>query len=89
MAKRGVVLIYKTVREWCFKVGRIYAKRMRSRCPCPGDRCISTTSFSRSVAGRSSCGVRLTRTAKCSTFWCNRGGISVRPSDSPASCSRL
>jgi transposase-like protein len=34
MAKRGVVLIYETVREWCFKLGRIYAKRMRSRnCP--------------------------------------------------------
>jgi transposase-like protein len=34
MAKRGVVLIYKTVREWCFKLGRIYAKRIRSRnCP--------------------------------------------------------
>ena len=89
MAKRGVVLIYKTVREWCFKLGRIYVKRMRSRSPCPDDRCISTTSFSRSVAGRSICGVRLTRTAKCSTFGCNRGGISVQPSDCSASCARL
>ena len=31
MAKRGVVLTYETVREWCLKFGGIYAKRMRSR----------------------------------------------------------
>ena len=44
---------------------------------------------SKSVAGRSICGVRLTRIEKSSTFWCNRGGISVRPSDFSATCSRL
>jgi putative transposase len=38
MAKRGVVLTYETVREWCLKFGRAYAKRMRSRSPRPGDR---------------------------------------------------
>src|SRR6266849_7479100 len=38
MAKRGVVLTYETVREWCLKFGGAYAKRMRSRSPRPGDR---------------------------------------------------
>ena len=38
MAKRGVVLTYETVREWCLKFGRAYAKRMRSSSPRPGDR---------------------------------------------------
>src|SRR5258708_3016435 len=38
MAKRGVVLTYETVREWCLKFGGVYAKRLRSRSPRPGDR---------------------------------------------------
>ena len=38
MAKRGVVVTYETVREWCLKFGRAYTKRMRSRSPQPGDR---------------------------------------------------
>jgi putative transposase len=38
MAKRGVVLTYETVRDWCLKFGEAYAKRMRSRSPRPGDR---------------------------------------------------
>jgi putative transposase len=38
MAKRGVVLTYETVREWCLKFGEAYARRMRSRNPRPGDR---------------------------------------------------
>jgi putative transposase len=38
MAKRGVVLTYETVREWCSKFGGAYAKRMRSRSPRSGDR---------------------------------------------------
>ena len=37
MAKRGVVLTYETVREWCLKLIRVYAKRMRSCSPRPGD----------------------------------------------------
>jgi hypothetical protein len=41
------------------------------------------------VAGRSIRGVRLTRTEKSSTFWCNCGGISVWPSDCSATCSKL
>jgi putative transposase len=38
MAKRGMVLTYETVREWCSKFGGAYAKRMRSRSPRSGDR---------------------------------------------------
>lgn len=38
MAKRGVVLTYETLREWCLKLGGIYAKRMRSCSPRPSDR---------------------------------------------------
>ncbi len=38
MAKRGVVLTYEAVCEWCSKFGGAYAKRMRSRSPRSGDR---------------------------------------------------
>src|SRR5260370_3963926 len=38
MAERGVVVTYETAREWCLKFGGIYAQRMRSRSPRPGDR---------------------------------------------------
>ena len=38
MAKRGVVLTYEAVREWCLKFGGIFVKRMRSQGPRPGDR---------------------------------------------------
>ena len=51
MAKRGVVLTYETVREWCLKFGGAYAKRMRSRSPRPGDRWHLDEVFLR-IAGR-------------------------------------
>ena len=38
MARRGVELTHESVRGWCLKFGGIYAKRMRSRGPRPGDR---------------------------------------------------
>ncbi len=38
LAKRGVVLTYETVREWCLKFGQKYANDLRGRTPRPGDR---------------------------------------------------
>ena len=38
LAKRGVVLTYETVREWCLKLGQKYANDLRRRSPRPGDR---------------------------------------------------
>lgn len=38
MAGRGVELTHETVRGWCLKFGGIYARRMRSRGPRPGER---------------------------------------------------
>jgi putative transposase len=38
MATRGVAVTYESIREWCLKFGEVYAKRMRSRGPRPGDR---------------------------------------------------
>jgi putative transposase len=37
MAKRGVVVTYESVREWCLKFGGAYVKRMRSRSSPAGD----------------------------------------------------
>jgi len=37
LAERGVVLTYKTVRQWCRKFGQGYAKTLRQRRPQPGD----------------------------------------------------
>ena len=37
MAKRGVVVTYKTIRKWSQKFGRAYAKRLRHRAARPGD----------------------------------------------------
>jgi putative transposase len=38
LAMRGVALSYETVREWCLKFGQTYAKSLRHKSPCPGDR---------------------------------------------------
>jgi len=38
LAKRGGVLTYETVREWCLKFGQKYANDLRRRTPRPGDR---------------------------------------------------
>ena len=38
MATRGVAVTYESIREWCLKFGGVYARRMRSRGPRPGDR---------------------------------------------------
>jgi len=37
LARRGVVLTYETVREWCLKFGQSYANNLRRRSPRPGD----------------------------------------------------
>jgi hypothetical protein len=37
MAKRGVPVTYKTVREWCQKFGCVYAARLRKRRVAPRD----------------------------------------------------
>jgi len=38
LAMRGIVLTYKTVREWCLKFGQPYANNLRRRSPRRGDR---------------------------------------------------
>jgi putative transposase len=37
MAERGVTVTYETIREWCQKCGRAYAKRLRHGAARPGD----------------------------------------------------
>ena len=51
MAKRGIVVTYESVREWCLKFGGAYVKRMRSRSSRPGDRWYLDEIFLR-IAGR-------------------------------------
>jgi len=31
MAERGVIVTYETIRTWCYKFGKDYAKRIRAR----------------------------------------------------------
>ena len=38
MHEREVNVTYETVHEWCLKFGHLYARRLRSRSPRPGDR---------------------------------------------------
>ena len=38
LAERGIVVSYETVRRWCQKFGESFAKRLRRRCPQPGDK---------------------------------------------------
>ncbi len=38
MARRGVVLTYETVRQWCLKFGQTYAHELRRRRPPCGDK---------------------------------------------------
>ena len=38
MFERGVVLTYETVRAWCEKFGRDFAKKLKHRRPQPGDK---------------------------------------------------
>ena len=37
MAERGVTVTYESIRAWCYKFGRDYAKRIRARCGQLGD----------------------------------------------------
>jgi putative transposase len=37
MSERGIVVTYESIREWCQKFGRAYAKRLRHRMARPGD----------------------------------------------------
>jgi putative transposase len=38
LAMRGVVLTYKTIREWCLKLGQTYADDLRRRSSRPGEK---------------------------------------------------
>ncbi len=38
LAERGIVVSYETVRRWCRKFGKSFAKAMRRRRPRPGDK---------------------------------------------------
>jgi transposase-like protein len=35
---RGVTVSHETIRQWCVKFGQTYAKGLRRRRPCPGDK---------------------------------------------------
>ena len=37
MSERGVTVTYETIREWCQKFGRVYAKRLKRQAARPGD----------------------------------------------------
>ena len=38
MSSRGVVVTYESIRAWCATFGPDYAKKLRQRCPRPGDK---------------------------------------------------
>src|SRR6478752_4323891 len=38
MNKRGVVVSYETIRQWCAKFGQVYANQLRRRRARPGDK---------------------------------------------------
>ena len=38
LARRGVVLTYETIREWCLKFGQTYADDLRRRSSRPGEK---------------------------------------------------
>ena len=38
LAARGIVVSYKTVRQWALKFGQEFANRIRRRLPCAGDK---------------------------------------------------
>lgn len=58
LAKRGVMLSYEPIRLWCQKFGSVYARRLRKRAGCLGDkslpvsrRTISLRSIQATLAG--------------------------------------
>jgi len=38
LARRGIVVTYETIRQWCFKFGQAYANELKRRRPRPGDK---------------------------------------------------
>jgi putative transposase len=38
LAERGVIVSYESIRQWCLKLGSHFAKNLRRRRPCPGDK---------------------------------------------------
>src|ERR1700710_1629156 len=66
--ERGVTVTYETIRCWCDKFGKGFARRVKARRREPGRTCISTRRSSRCVANRTCCGARSTSVAPNSTF---------------------
>src|SRR5580692_2907494 len=71
MAKRGVVVSYEFVREWCLKFGGPRSNGCARAVRVPGTVGIWAKCISRLTANCIIYGVRLTRTGKCSTCWCS------------------
>jgi hypothetical protein len=88
MLVRGVVVTYETIRSWCARFGPGYANKLRRRRPRPGDEWHLDEVSSSSTAPLSTCGVRSTSMAMCSTSWCSRGETPKQPSGSCVNCSR-
>lgn len=38
LARRGIVVSYETIRQWCLKFGQAYASELKRRRPRPGDK---------------------------------------------------
>ena len=38
LAERGIVVTYESIRQWCRKLGQLYANALRRRRPRPGDK---------------------------------------------------
>ena len=85
LAARGIIVSHETVRQWARKFGQQFANQIRRRLPRIGDKW-HLDEVVLKIAGVSGCGEPWTRPAMCSTFWCNVGGTSGRPSGYCASC---
>jgi putative transposase len=38
LAERGVIVCHESIRRWCLRFGAAFARKLRRRRPCPGDK---------------------------------------------------
>ena len=88
MLARGVLVTYETIRSWCARFGPDYANKLRRRRPRPGDKWHLDEVFVKIDGCFTTCGVRSTSMATCSTSSCSRAVTQWRLNGFSASCSR-
>jgi hypothetical protein len=88
LARRGIIVSYESVQNWCQTFGLDYARRLRRRAGRSVTRGIRTSSSSRFAAGGSISGEPSTRAATSSTSCCSPAGIATPQRGSFANCSK-